>query len=74
MSHSIKISDIEEVNIVIKDSKLQALERGGTPSSPVVLLDRGFSKPYRIIDGHHRVYLACKNNCATIEAEFIDEQ
>jgi hypothetical protein len=58
ISHPVKLSDdIEEVDVVIKDSKLAALNRGEISSDPI-LLDRGFGKPCRIINGNHRIHLA----------------
>jgi hypothetical protein len=73
MSHPIKLSDIEEITIVIKDSKLSALNRGETSSEPI-LLDRGFGKPYRIINGNHRIYLARQQGKQLLAVEFVDEQ
>jgi hypothetical protein len=72
MSHPVKMSDIEEITITIKNSKLEALKRGESPSGPI-RLDRGFGIPYRIMDGHHRIYLARQQGKLLIAAEFCDE-
>ena len=38
-------------------------------SDPITLEDRG--KPYRIIDGRHRIYLAREKGYSTVPAKFI---
>jgi hypothetical protein len=72
MSHPVSLSDIQEVTIIIKDNKLKALKDGESPSGPIVL-DRGLGKPYKIIDGNHRIHLARQKGKKLIEAEFQDE-
>ena len=72
MSHPVKLSDVEEITITIKDNKLEALKRGESPSGPI-MLDRGFGKPYRILDGHHRIYLARQEGKLLLAVEFTDD-
>lgn len=58
-SHPVKLSDIEQTYGVLSDKKLAALKQGQTPSGPIVL-DRS-QKPYKVIDGRHRIHLARQN-------------
>lgn len=71
----VKLSDIEKVNLSdLKESRLKTLsnERDtfdkvlNSESEPIAL-DMN-SKPYRIIDGRHRVYLARQNKYTQVRA------
>lgn len=73
----ISLSDIESVNRSdLSDNRLKTLENGYdsfetvlNSSSDPIALDKS-SKPYRIIDGRHRVYLARKKGYSSVNARF----
>lgn len=71
----VKLSDIEKVNLSdLKNSRLNTLSNGHDPfekvlnseSEPIALDMK--SKPYRIIDGRHRVYLARQKGYTQVRA------
>ena len=74
---SINLSDIENVSRGdLSSSKLEALENGYdsfetqlNSSSNRIALD-GSSKPYRILDGRHRVYTARQKGYSSVPAIF----
>jgi hypothetical protein len=70
-SHPVKLSDIERTYGSLSDKKLAALKRGESPSGPIVL-DRS-QKPYKVIDGRHRIHLAREQKKSLIQAFFQDE-
>lgn len=62
----VRLSEIENVNSAeLNQKRLHDLLHGFSPFEQVlksesdpITLDRRFGKPYRIIDGRHRVFLA----------------
>lgn len=75
---SVSLSDIETVSRSdLSDRRLHDLENGHGPfervlnsSSDPVALDKS-SRPYRIIDGRHRVYLARKKGYSSVSVRFV---
>lgn len=75
---SISLSEIESVSRSdLSDSRLRTLENGYdyfdtvlNSSSDPVALDKS-SKPYRIVDGRHRVYLARQKGYSSVNARFV---
>lgn len=75
---TVSLSDIENVNRSdLSDRRLHDLENGHDPfervlntSSDPITLDRK-TKPYRIIDGRHRVYLARKKGYSSVNVRFV---
>lgn len=73
----VKLSDIERVDrSELKDSRLTTLENGYDPFEKVlrsesdpIALDKS-TRPYRIIDGRHRIYLARKKGYSEVQAIF----
>lgn len=70
-SHPVKLSEIEQTYGNLSQKKLKALIKGQAPSGPIVL-DRS-RKPYRVIDGRHRIHLAREQKKSLISAYFQDE-
>lgn len=75
----IYLSDIENVTkLELNDSKLKALENSydsfedqlNSKSTPIAL-DEKQGKPYRIINGRHRVYLARRKGYSKVPAVFV---
>lgn len=74
MSHPVKLSDIENIDIGnLKNSKLEALENGETSDSPITL-KRSSGIPYQILNGRHRIYLARQQGKSIIAVIFDDER
>jgi hypothetical protein len=74
MSHPIKLSDIEHVNVRnLEDYKLEALKNGKASDYPITL-KRSSGLPYQILDGRHRIYLARQQGKSIIAAIFDDER
>lgn len=75
---SVSLSDIESVSrSELSESRLRTLENGYdsfdtvlNSSSDPVALDKS-SKPYRIIDGRHRIYLARQKEYSSVNARFV---
>lgn len=75
---SVSLSEIESVSRSdLSDSRLRTLENGYdsfdtvlNSSSDPVALDKS-SKPYRIVDGRHRVYLARQKGYSSVNARFV---
>jgi len=75
----ISLSDIEDIPYSdLKQDRLDMLLNGYSSfddvlnnSSDPVCLDKGGGKPYRIVDGRHRIYLARKKGFSTIPVRFI---
>lgn len=73
----IRLSDIERVDRNdLKESRLQTLLNGYSPFEEVlrsesdpIALDKS-TKPYRIIDGRHRVFLARQKGYSEVRAIF----
>jgi hypothetical protein len=75
---SVSLSDIESVSrSELSDSRLNDLEHGhsafekalNSSSDPIALDNK--SKPYKIIDGRHRIYLARKKGYSSVNARFV---
>ena len=74
MSHPVKLSDIEYVDIKnLEDRKLEALGNGGS-SDYSITLKRSSGIPYQILDGRHRIYLARQQGKSIVAAIFDDER
>jgi hypothetical protein len=70
MSHPFKLSDIREVTIEeLLPRKLEALRNGSAPDGPI-FLKTSSGKPYEILDGRHRIYLAREQGKLLIAADF----
>lgn len=75
----ISLSDIEDIPYSdLKQDRLDMLLTGYSSfddvlnnSSDPVALDKGGGKPYRIVDGRHRIYLARKKGFSTIPVRFV---
>lgn len=75
---SVPLSDIECVNLSdISESRIRMLENGYASfdkvlnsSSDPITLDKS-KKPYRIVDGQHRVYLARQKGYSSVNVKFI---
>ena len=75
---SVSLADIESVSrSELSDKRLKTLENGYdsfdivlNSSSDPVALDKS-SKPYRIVDGRHRVYLARQKGYSSVNARFV---
>jgi len=75
---SVSLSDIESVSrSELKDSRLKALENGYAPfdkvlnsSSDPIALEKN-SRPYKISDGRHRVYLARQKGYSSVNVRFV---
>lgn len=74
----VRLSDIENVHRGdLESSKLHALENGydsfetqlNSRNNPIAL-DRSF-RPYRIINGRHRVFLARQKGYSSVPAVFV---
>jgi hypothetical protein len=73
MSHPVKLSDIEDVSLQhLSSKKLEALNSGKSPDGPIKLR-RSTGKPYYILDGRHRIYLARQAGKSLIEVNFDDD-
>ncbi len=77
-TQQVSLSDIESVDKRdLSESRLKTLLNGynsfeevlNSKSDPIAL-DRGSGKPYRIIDGRHRVYLARQKGYSSVPAIF----
>lgn len=75
---SVSLSDIESVSrSELSDSRLRELENGhssfetvlNSSSDPIALDNK--SRPYTIIDGRHRIYLARKKGYSSVNARFV---
>lgn len=78
-AQQVSLSDIEQVDKRdLKESRLNTLLNGyssfeevlNSKSDPIAL-DRGRGKPYQIIDGRHRVYLARQKGYRSVPAIFV---
>jgi len=75
---SVSLSDIESVSRSdLRESRLRDLENGYdsfdkvlNSSSDPIALDNS-SRPYRITDGRHRVYLARQKGYSSVNARFV---
>lgn len=75
----VSLSDIEQVNRSdLRESRLSTLLNGYDPFEKVlnsksdpIALDRGSGRPYRIMDGRHRVYLARQKGYTSVPAIFV---
>ena len=75
---TVELSDIESVSRSALDTdRLHMLENGHDPFNAVlnsasdpIALD-GSRKPYRIVDGRHRVYLARQKGYSSVQARFV---
>ncbi|MEQ8976167.1 MAG: ParB N-terminal domain-containing protein [Coleofasciculus sp. C1-SOL-03] len=74
----VRLSDIQTVSSSeLEPKKLKALENSydsfesqlNSQRNPIAL-DRGAGKPYQILDGRHRVYLARKKGYSSVPATF----
>lgn len=76
MSQTVSLSDIENVSqSSLSQRRLDTLQNGYDPFDKVLVsksdpIKLSGSKPYRIIDGRHRIYLARKKGYSSIQAEF----
>ncbi len=74
---TVSLSDIVSVSrSELSEDRLHDLENGHDPfdrvlnsSSDPITLDKKF-RPYRIIDGRHRVYLARKKGYSSVNVRF----
>lgn len=74
----ISLSEIENVSrSELSDSRLKTLENGYdsfdkilNSSSDPITLDQS-SKPYKIIDGRHRVFLARNKGYSSVNVRFV---
>jgi hypothetical protein len=75
----VSISDIEQIpRKELEEKKLHALENSydsfeaqlNSKLNPIAL-DRGRGKPYEIIDGRHRIYLARQKGYTSVPARFV---
>lgn len=74
---TVYLSDIENISYSqLNESRLRNLENGhdsfddvlNSSSDPVTLSQR--SRPYEVLDGRHRVYLARKKGYSSINVQF----
>ena len=78
----VSLSDIEQVSKgELKDSRLDTLIDGYSSfdevlrsSSDPIALSRSGGKPYSIIDGRHRVFLAHQKGLSFVPATFVDAE
>jgi hypothetical protein len=79
MAQQVSLSDIEPVKkSELKDSRLRDLLNGhdsfekvlNSKSDPIAL-DGKSGKPYKIIDGRHRVFLARQKGYSSVPAIFV---
>jgi len=74
----VRLSDIEDVSASdLSQSRLNDLETGHSSfdsvlndSSDPITLDRSGGRPYEIVDGRHRIYLARKKGYSSVMAQF----
>jgi putative ubiquitin-RnfH superfamily antitoxin RatB of RatAB toxin-antitoxin module len=73
----ISLTDIEDVPIAdLSQSRLDRLEHGHDPFEQVlynrlepITLDKGSGKPYKILGGRHRIYLARQKGWSSVPAK-----
>jgi hypothetical protein len=74
----VRLSDIQTVSYSeLEPKKLKALENSydsfetqlNSKTNPIAL-DRGAGKPYQILNGRHRVYLARQKGYSSVPATF----
>lgn len=79
MATQVPLSEIEHVNPSdLSQSRLHTLQHGfssfddtlNSRSTPIAL-DGKSGKPYKIIDGRHRIYLARKLGYKAVPARFV---
>lgn len=80
MATQVSLSDIENVSKNdLSDKRLDTLQNGFNTFDEVlngaisdsIALDKKAGKPYKIIDGRHRVYLARQKGYSSVLAKFV---